>query len=114
MDASPLKLVLRSIFCVAGLLAAGCYPKAGPAPGALSNNSVTWAQAKWPGETAESLGVGREAYLAKCNGCHDYPDLAVIQDEKWPAIVDRMAGKSDLDEKKEEAVLHYILAAKHP
>lgn len=114
MDSFRVKLVLRLTLLAAGLFAAGCYPKAGPAPGALSNNSVTWAQAKWPGETAESLGVGKDAFMAKCNGCHGYPDLAEIADEKWPAIVDRMAGKSDLDEKKEEAVLHYILAAKHP
>jgi cytochrome c5 len=97
-----------------GFMQTGCYPKSAPAPGALSPNSVTWASTKWKGVTESSLNAGRETFLAKCNACHDYPDLTVIPDEDWPSIVDRMGDKAELDPAKKEAVLHYIVAARHP
>jgi len=97
-----------------GFLAAGCYPKSAAAPGTVSAGSVTWASTKWPGTTEASLAAGRATFLAKCNGCHGYPDLAAISDEKWPAIIERMGSKSGLDKPKSDEVLHYVLASKHP
>jgi len=96
-------------FAVAG---AGCYPRAGPAPGALSASSVTWASARWPGVTVSSLAGGRELFLAKCNGCHEYPDLSVIGDQRWPGILERMARKSHIDADGRDAILHYVLAVR--
>ncbi len=93
-----------------GFLGAGCYPKAGTAPGELSPKSVTWASTRWPGATAGSLAAGRDHFIAKCNGCHDYPDLAAISDERWPPIVERMAKKSGLGAEEKDAVLRYVLA----
>jgi len=97
----------------AALVATGCYPKAGPAPGVLSADNAAWASTKWPGTTPESLAAGHDTFIAKCNGCHDYPDLAAIDDDEWPGIVDSMGDKADLDATKKEAVLHFVLAARH-
>jgi hypothetical protein len=95
-----------------GILGSGCYPKAGPAPAALSADSVARASTRWPGVTASSLSAGRDHFVAKCNGCHDYPDLAAIPDGRWPDIVERMAKKAQLGAEERDAVLHFVLAAR--
>ena len=92
----------------------GCYPKTAAAPTTVTQGSVTWAAEKFPGSTESSLAAGRESFLAKCNGCHGYPDLLATSDEAWPAIVERMGSKSDLDAEKTKGVLQYVLAARHP
>jgi mono/diheme cytochrome c family protein len=104
--------VLGVALLAAAFTEAGCYPKAGPPPGALSANSVTSASTRWPGVTAGSLAAGRDLFLAKCNGCHDYPDLAAISDERWPNILDKMAKKADLGAEQRDAVLHFVLASR--
>jgi hypothetical protein len=88
----------------------GCYPKAGSAPAALSAATITSASARWPGTTASSLAAGRDLFLVKCNGCHDYPDLAAIADERWPHIVEKMGTKSHLNPAERDEVLRYVLA----
>jgi hypothetical protein len=107
------RLTVASALLACASLFTACYPKSADAPGAISPTSVSWASEKWPGVTEASLVSGREAFLAKCNGCHGYPDLAAISDDEWPSIVERMGGKSDLDAAKTKDVLHYVLAAKH-
>lgn len=104
-------LVLVVFFTVA-LTDAGCYPKAGPAPEALSANSVVWASTRWPGVTASSLALGRDLFLTKCNGCHEYPDLSAIADARWPGILEGMARKAHLGAEERDAVLHYVLASR--
>jgi cytochrome c5 len=91
---------------------AGCYPKAGAAPGSVSPAAVEWAAAKWPGETEASLTAGKDLFMAKCNNCHAYPDLVAIDEEDWPSIVKRMTGKADLPEDKADPILHYVLATR--
>ena len=100
-----------ALFAV-GLVGAGCYPKAGSAPAALSANAVASASARWPGVTESSLSAGRGLFLAKCNGCHGYPDLAAIPDDRWPSILEKMAKKSRLGAEERDEVLHYVLAAR--
>lgn len=114
MHAHQSKLALGIALFAAAVSGAACYPKAAPPPGSISPTSVSWAAAKWPGTTEASLAAGKETFLAKCNNCHGYPDFAAIDDEKWPSIVERMGKKADLDKAKSDAVLHYVLASKHP
>jgi cytochrome c5 len=95
-----------------GLLGAACFPKAGPAPGVVSADRVTWASTKWPGVTAASLTAGHDKFIAKCNGCHGYPDLGATSEGEWPSIVDRMAKKAGLAPAERDDVLHYVLAAR--
>ena len=113
MKALRTKFVLPAALLAVALGVLGCYPKSGPAPGALSADSATWASTKWPGTTPESLAAGHDAFIAKCNACHGYPELSAIDDEEWPGIVESMGNKAELDASKKEAVLHFILAARH-
>ena len=106
------RIVLGSALFAVGLVAAGCYPKAGPTPGALSATSVTWASTRWPGVTGSALSAGRDLFLSKCNGCHGYPDLDAVSEKRWPDILESMAKKSHLDAGERDAVLHYVLAAR--
>ncbi len=91
---------------------AGCYPKAGPPPGAPSANAVTWASTRWPGVTAESLAHGRDLFVGKCHECHESPDLTAIADDRWPHIVKRMGDKAHLSTEDSDAVLHFILTSR--
>ena len=97
-------LVLASI--------AACYPKPGPAPGALSPNTVALATQKWPGTTEMSLAAGHDTFIAKCNDCHKYPDIASIREERWPGIMKSMGHKARLSPQDADNVLHFILAAR--
>jgi hypothetical protein len=94
------------------VLCAGCFPKTAAAPPALSAGSVAKASARWKDGTAEALSMGHDRFVAKCNGCHGYPDLPAIADERWPAIVERMANKAHLGPEERDAILHYILASR--
>jgi hypothetical protein len=111
MQKSPLGKAL--FFALIAGVAAGCYPKSAAAPGAVSEANATWAASKWPDSTPETLAKGHDLFIAKCNGCHGYPDFAPIAEEKWPKIVDRMGNHVDFDDKQKEAVLRFILASKH-
>lgn len=92
--------------------AAGCYPKGAAAPKPLTEEGASKASTKFPGETAESLKEGHDLFIAKCNGCHDYPDLVAVSEEEWPSIMKRMAEKSDVPPEKGDKMLHYVLAAR--
>jgi hypothetical protein len=95
-----------------GVAGAGCFPKTAAAPGPVSANGVTWASTRWPGVTAGALSAGRDHFVAKCSGCHGYPDLAAIQEGEWPTIVERMAKKAGLGAEERDAVLHFVLASR--
>lgn len=107
-------LVSGLAFMALGLSATGCfwYPKGAAAPPPLSTNSVSAASARWPGTTPESLAAGRDLFLAKCNNCHDYPDLASVSEDKWPGTIEKMGKKADLANEQREQVLHFVLAAR--
>jgi hypothetical protein len=102
----------RRLTVAALVFVLGCYPKVSAAPPVLSAADADRAAARWPGVSASSLLAGRDHFLAKCNGCHGYPDLSAISDERWPAIVTRMAGKAHLTPEEGDGVLHFILASR--
>jgi hypothetical protein len=100
---------------VALVWALGCtlFPKAGNVPEPVSEADVARASAKWPpGVSQESLQAGRAQFMAKCNHCHDYPDLRAIDEPDWPSIVKRMGQKAQLSPQDVDNVLHFILVAR--
>jgi hypothetical protein len=105
---------IRVALAVALLAGAACYPKSAPPPATVTEGGVAWASAKWPAVTEASLAAGRDTFVAECNACHDHPDLSAIPDDRWPAIVERMGKKADLDAATSEQVLQFVLASKHP
>jgi hypothetical protein len=108
----PHRVVLRVALVAIGLIEAGCYPKVAAPPGVLSASSVASASTRWPGVTVSSLSHGRDLFLANCNACHGYPDLAAISDERWPGIIEKMAKKAGLGAEDGDAVLHFVLASR--
>jgi hypothetical protein len=108
----PRSALRVALFAPLAMTLMGCYPKAGPPPAALSANSLTWASARWPGETASSLSAGRDLFLAHCNVCHSYPELSAIPDDSWPSVLEKMGNKSHLNAQEKEAVLHFVLASR--
>jgi mono/diheme cytochrome c family protein len=106
------RIVLRAALVTVGFTEAGCYPKVAPPPGALSANSAASAATRWPGVTVSSLSHGHDLFLANCNACHGYPDLATIADERWPAIIEKMAKKAGLGTEDRDAILHFVLASR--
>jgi hypothetical protein len=93
------------------LFAAACYPKAG-APPTLTPAAVASATARWPGTSEASLSAGHDLFLAKCNACHDYPDLVAISEDRWPHTLEKMGNKAHLSPNEREEVLRYVLAAR--
>lgn len=103
------KLVIS--IAVAGLTACG-FPKSGPAPGPLAPDAAAAAQQRWPGTTAAQLEEGRTLFVAKCNGCHDYPDMHAIPESRWPDVVTKKMGpNAKLSPEQTTEVLHFILAS---
>jgi hypothetical protein len=78
----------------------------------VSPDRAAWASTRWPGVTPASLAEGHDLFIANCNRCHDYPDLTVIADERWPAILERMGNKADLTAAQRDLVLHFVLTAR--
>jgi mono/diheme cytochrome c family protein len=106
------RIALLVALVAVGSTEAGCYPKVAAPPGALSADSAASASKRWPGVTVSSLSRGHELFLAHCNACHGYPDLAAIADERWPGIIEKMAKKAGLDTQDGDAVLHFVLASR--
>ncbi|MGA9521561.1 MAG: hypothetical protein WBV82_08865 [Myxococcaceae bacterium] len=98
---------------LASLTLSGCFfPKGGPPPGPLASDVLELATQRWPESTPESLEQGRQAFLASCDGCHSYPDLAHYTEDRWPVIMKRMGAKSDLSPENSDRVLQFILVAR--
>lgn len=70
------------------------------------------AKAKWPDTTEQSLTAGRELFIARCNRCHDHPDVRAVSESEWPDIIERMGDKADLNAAQKRSVLHFVLAAR--
>jgi cytochrome c5 len=101
------------LFLLAAAAMTACgFPKTGAAPAPLSPAQVATAVAKSPAVSEQSLATGHDLFIAKCNGCHGYPDLGSIAQEKWPAVMKRMAGKAHLNGSQGDDVLHFVVAAR--
>ncbi len=87
-------------------------PRTAAAPGALSAAQVTAATRRWPDASAAQLAMGREAFIARCNHCHGYPDVDAVSDARWPQVLERMGRNASLDATQTEAVLRFVRAAR--
>lgn len=101
------------VFVGAALTVACGFPKTvdGPPP-AITPQQAERAAQEQPGLTQASLNGGRDLFAAKCNGCHGYPDIAAIPDERWPEILKRMSKKANLVDEQANQVLAFVRAAK--
>jgi len=95
-----------------GVALTACYPKAGPAPQALSADSAARASTRIAGATPQSLAAGHELFIANCSRCHSYPDLASISEKEWPGIAASMSKKAGIAAPGNDQLLQFILAAR--
>lgn len=105
-------LVVAAAF-VSAVAAIGCgFPPAGPLPPPLTVADVDAIKPRFPNSNKESLDTGRDLFGARCNGCHNYPDVWKVDDARWPEIMTRMGKKAGLDEAQTRAVLSFIQVAR--
>lgn len=57
---------------------------------------------------------GRAIYAAKCHACHRLYKPDRVAPEKWPPLMEKMAGKAKLTPEEERQVLDYVLAVSPP
>ncbi len=57
---------------------------------------------------------GRAIYAGKCHACHRLYPPGRVAPEKWPALIEKMAGKAKLTPEEEKQVLDYVLAVSPP
>jgi hypothetical protein len=106
------QLAPSCLFLVAAVMTACGFPKTGAAPPPLSPAQVASAVARSPAVSEQSLSTGHDLFITKCNGCHGYPELRSIAEERWPGIMERMGHKADLNGSQAADVLHFVLAAR--
>lgn len=82
---------------VALLVLAACYPKAAPPPEALNPKQVELAKVKDANVTDAQLERGRQLFVDNCGNCHGHPDLSAQKLSRWPAVLEDMIARSDLD-----------------
>lgn len=108
-----LKLAVPTVLVCSILALVGCGPaQTSAAPPLLSPTQTSLARQRWPEATPQSLAAGHDLFVAKCRGCHGYPDIASISDERWPRIVRNMAPRATLTAAQGDDVLRFILAAR--
>jgi mono/diheme cytochrome c family protein len=109
-----LRPAVRLSLLLGSLFALGCgFPKTTSAPPPpVSPADATGATARWPEATPDRLAAGRALFVARCNGCHGYPDVASVPEDRWPGIVKEMAPKAKLSPAEGDDVLHFVLAAR--
>jgi hypothetical protein len=98
--------LLVASLALAFLAACGGYPPHAAVPPAPASAPGV------PGATTESIAKGHGLFVANCNKCHEHPDVASEPAEEWPAIVDRMGKKAEIEPADRESVLHFVLAAR--
>lgn len=61
-------------------------------------------------EETKLLATGRSLYVTRCIECHSLPRAKEHPAAEWPALVKRMARRSDLTPADQQAVTAYIQA----
>ena len=103
-------LLIASTIALGSSLAAGCFPKSGPAPGPVTPDLLAAAQRRNTTADTKSLEHGRSQYIAACARCHGLPDIAAVKPDNWSKILDRMASKADLDPQSAADVKLFVMS----
>ncbi len=104
-----------SLACIAVATATlgACYADAGAALQPVTAAQIESAQRRWPDATEATLATGRDLFHAKCNACHDYPNLQAIGEGRWARILQVMGPRATLDQKQTDSVMRYVVSV-HP
>ena len=72
---------------------------------------VAAADAVFPGATLAELQRGRDAFVARCAGCHQLPAPSRVAPAEWPRLVDRMAPDARISDEEKSLIARYLVAA---
>jgi len=96
-----LRFALPSV-AVLGLAACATLPHA-------SALDVSLAEQRWPGTTVAQLEAGRQAYVARCSGCHNLHLPDEKAPEAWPETVAEMEKDAHLRPGERELIERYLV-----
>jgi cytochrome c5 len=75
----------------------------------LSQTDADRAAATFPGATLASLTEGKRHYEENCGSCHGLKKVTSENEAGWRKIVPDMAQKAEIDAKKEDLILQYVV-----
>jgi len=64
------------------------------------------------GASEQTLREGRALFVSRCIECHSLPDPHRYPRERWPLLIDKMAGRASLSQVERDAILTYVQAAR--
>jgi len=67
------------------------------------------AEKQWPGTTVAQLEAGRQAYVARCSGCHNLHLPEEKPPEAWPDTVAEMEKEARLQPGERELIERYLM-----
>jgi len=59
-----------------------------------------------------TLQAGRTLFVSRCIECHTLPAVSRHTAAEWPALIDEMVGRANLNSEQRAAVLAYILTVR--
>jgi len=78
-----------------------------------SEDLLNAAKKTWPDLTTKTLDEGKYLYYeGACVNCHGAKKIVNRSMAEWPAIIERMAPKSNITDAQKDAVMKYVLAVK--
>ena len=80
-------------------LVVGCTP---PPPHATTSDAIRANLA------LAQLETGRSLLVHRCSGCHTTPLPSAHTAAEWPARLDEMAARSNLDRRQRQAIEQYL------
>lgn len=80
----------------------------------LTQTDADRASSKFSGATLASLTEGKTLYENNCGTCHGLKNPGNYGEAEWRKIVPPMAVKANVDAKKEELILQYVVTMGKP
>jgi cytochrome c5 len=110
---------MRKAIYIFGMFAAtamlmACGATKPAASASLTETDAARAAGKFPGATLASLNEGKMLYEQHCGSCHGLKKTNDYNEAEWRKIVPPMAGKAEIDKKKEDLILQYVVTMGRP
>lgn len=109
-----MKKITTITFALAIVLFAACTSGKRVASVSLTEADAGRAAAKFPGATLASLNEGKQHYEENCGKCHGLKRPGDFTEAEWRKEVPPMAGKANIDKKREELILQYVVTMAKP
>jgi cytochrome c5 len=109
-----IKALYFSAITLTTLLFMACGASKPVASVAMTDADVSRAANKFPGATLASLNEGKMHFEENCGKCHGLKKPGNYTEAEWRNEVPPMAGKANIDKKKEDLILQYVVTMAKP